>query len=128
MKKITVVISCPKEASGWELSVEKDFPETSAEWLEHLGEAALCAGLEKFTAIRAQDLGRRLKTGGKSTGPQKDPEIEEAVREFKLGVRTQVAARRRAPTPSEALETIRNMPAGPEKTRMIQEVMAMMTA
>ena len=128
MKSEKVTITCPKDFPGWSIEVEKDFPETSEEWLAHLGEAALCAGLEKFTAIRAQDLGRRLKTGGKNTAPQRNETIEDAVREFKLGVRTQVAARRRAPTPEEALAAIRSMPAGPEKTRMIQEVMAMMTA
>lgn len=102
MKKVTVTLSCPKEAPSWTLSVVKDMPETSAEWLETLGEERLCSALEKFTVIRSQDTGRRLKAGGKNTAPQTDAVIRKAVEEFKVGERIRVQAVQRPPTPEEA--------------------------
>lgn len=108
MKKITVDVTCPKVSDTWKLSVSKDCPETLKEWVEYHGsEVPIRTALERFYTIRAQDLGRRLKAGGKNSAPATDQTIIQAVRAFKFGVSISVV---HAPSKEMATNAIKTLP------------------
>lgn len=90
MKKTTITITCPKVSDTWQLPVSVDMPASFDEWVSHLGKDQIALNLERFTIIRGQDLGRRLKAGSKNTPPASDATIVKAVQAFKLGARITV--------------------------------------
>lgn len=105
-KKMAIEITAPKASETWKLNVSVEVPNSLEGWKDHVGEAALLTAIERFHVIRAQDLGRRMKTGGKNHPPSKDAEIISAVQAFKFGVKTVVAAQ---VTPEAAIAALRAM-------------------
>lgn len=108
MKKISMDVTAPKVSETWKLTISVEVPTSVEEWEKHLGKDALVQALERFTVIRAQDLVRRLKVGGKNHGPKSDGEIVSAVRGYKLGTRTVIGA---SVTPEAALSALKGLSA-----------------